>query len=112
MTDADIVSTTRRLDPALVKLLQSLNAGDAIRVTQTVRVGAKTWTTTADGTFRGINYLATGVTTDRVPEDDIVVPTVHFLKANGELTSISIDEKTAVAKVAGETVRPQGEPRA
>jgi hypothetical protein len=89
---------TRRLAPALVELVQSLKSGDAIRITQTVRVGKKSWTTTVNGTFRGVNYLATGVTTDRVPEDDIVVPTVHFTKPNGELASIALDERTMIER--------------
>ena len=49
--------------------------------------------------FRGISYLSTGVTVDRVAEDDIVVPTVHFTKPNGELTSISLDENTKIVRV-------------
>ena len=91
-----IVSATRRLDPALVDLLKSLTAGERIQVTQTVRVGSRTWTAETAGTYRGVNYLATGVTTDRVPEDDIVVPTVHFTKDNGELASVSVDENTKI----------------
>ena len=89
---------TRQLDPALVDLLQGLQSGERIRITQTIRVGAKTWTHEAKGSFRGINYLATGVTTDRVVEDDIVVPTVHFTKDNGERTSIALDELTKVER--------------
>jgi hypothetical protein len=95
----EIVSATRRLDPALMELLRSLKAGDRIRVTQTVRVGSRVWTAEAVGAFRGVNYLATGVTTDRVPEDDIVVPTVHFTKDNGELASVSLDENTRITRV-------------
>ena len=76
----------------------SLKFGDPIKLTQTVRVGARVWTTAARGQFRGVNYLATGVTTDRVPEDDIVVPTVHFEKADGELASVSLDENTKVER--------------
>lgn len=96
---ARIVLPTRRLDPVLVDLLRSLAPGDRVRVTQTVRVGSRTWTTTTDGTFREIAYLATGVTTERVKEDDLVVPVVRFTKPNGELTSISVDENTRVEKV-------------
>jgi hypothetical protein len=40
--------------------------------------------------------LATGLSTDRVPEDDIIVPTVHFTKDNGELSSITLDEHTRI----------------
>jgi hypothetical protein len=97
---AKIVLPTRRLDPSLVELLRGLAHGQKIRVTQTVRVGAKSWTVTTFGAFRSINYLATGVTTERVPEDDIVVPLVHFTKDNGELSSITIDENCRVELAA------------
>jgi hypothetical protein len=56
------------------------------------------WTTTTAGAFRALDYLATGLSTERVPEDDIVVPVVHFTKENGELSSISIDEHTKVER--------------
>ena len=93
-----IVLPTRRLDPELVDLLKGLKVGDRIRITQTVRVGAKSWPAEAAGAFRGVNYLATGVTTERVPEDDVVVPTVHFTKDNGELASVTLDENTKIAR--------------
>ena len=94
-----IVLPTRRLDPALVDLLRSLQPGDKIRVIQTVRVGGRKWETATEGVFRGIAYLATGVTTERVKEDDLVVPVVRFAKPNGELSSISIDEHTRVSRL-------------
>ena len=94
-----ITSTTRKLSPQQVDILKSLKPGQRIRVVQTVRVGARRWEAVAEGTFREINYLATGVTTERVPEDDIVVPVVHFAKDNGELSSISVDENTVVSVV-------------
>ena len=97
-TPSTITSTTRKLSQPQVDLLKSLQPGQRIRVTQTVRVGAKKWPAVAEGVFREINYLATGVTTERVPEDDIVVPVVHFTKDNGELTSISMDENTVVER--------------
>jgi hypothetical protein len=90
-------SSTRPIDPALSELLQRLRPGQRIRITQTVRVGSSgTWTTTVEGTFRAVNYLATGLATDRVPEDDIVVVTVHFTKDNGELSSITLDEHSKI----------------
>jgi hypothetical protein len=93
-----IVLPTRRLDSAIVDLLRSLNPGDAITLTQTVRVGNKKWEAVAQGAFNGIAYLETGVTTERVKEDDLVVPVVKFTKANGERSSISIDENTRVSR--------------
>jgi hypothetical protein len=94
-----IVLPTRRLDPAFGDLLRSLKPGDKIRLVQTIRVGSKKWEATTDGTFREIAYLETGITTERVKEDDLVVPIVRFTKPNGELSSISIDEHTRVTKL-------------
>lgn len=96
--DVKLPSSHRRLDAELLALLKALAAGDAIKVTQTVRVGAKTWPAEASGTFRGISYLSTGVTVDRVAADDIVVPTVHFTKPNGELASVALDENTKIVR--------------
>src|SRR5262249_29179010 len=89
-------SSTRPIAPAIASLLERIKPGQRIRITQTVRVGLKEWTTTVTGVYREVKYLATGITTDRVPEDDIVVPTVHFTKANGEQASIAMDEKTKI----------------
>jgi hypothetical protein len=97
-TPSTITSPTRKLSQEQVDVLKSLRPGQRIRVVQTVRVGARKWEAVAEGTFREINYLATGVTTDRVPADDIVVPTVHFTKAGGELASVSLDENTKIER--------------
>lgn len=94
-----IVLPTRRLDPGLVELLRGLKPGDRIHIVQTVRVGAKKWEATTDGVFRGIAYLETGITTERVKEDDLVVPVVRFTKPNGELSSVTLDENTRVTRV-------------
>ena len=99
---AQLRSATRALDPKLLSLLQALKAGQRIRITQAVRVGSSAkWTTTVEGMFRHVNYLATGLATDRVPEDDIVVIAVHFIKDNGELSSVTLDENTRIESVAG-----------
>lgn len=90
----EVVLPTRSVRPELKSALEGLKPGQRIRITQKVRVGSRSWTTSVEGIFRDLNYLATGLSTDRVPEDDIVIPTVHFTKDNGELTSIALDENT------------------
>jgi hypothetical protein len=93
-------SATRPVRPQLAKLLRELKPGQRIRITQDVRMNSRWgWTTTVEGTFRDVNYLATGLATDRVPEDDIVVVTVHFTKDNGELSSVTIDERSEIQTV-------------
>jgi hypothetical protein len=93
-----IVLPSRRLDPAVLATLKEPKTCDRITVTQTVRVGGRTWPAAASGAYRGVAYLSTGVTTERVKEDDLVVPTVHFTKDSGELASIALDEHTTLTK--------------
>ncbi len=95
----DLVLPTRQIDPALKQLIMNLKPGQRIRITQTVRVGERIWTATVEGLYRSVNFLATGLSTERVPEDDIVVPAVHFAKDNGELSSITLDEHTQISLV-------------
>jgi hypothetical protein len=91
-----LMSSTGPISANLSALLRSLRPGQRIRITQTVRVGAKKWTTTVDGAFRSINHLVTGLATDRVPQDDIVVVVVRFTKDNGEMSSIALDDASTV----------------
>ncbi len=94
-------SSTRALAPELAALLKNLRPGQRIKITQTVRVGRLSWPVEVTGTFRDVNYLATGLATDRVPEDDIVVVSVHFTKDNGELSSVTLDENSKIEVVEG-----------
>jgi hypothetical protein len=94
-----VTSATGKIRPELGSFLTSLQPGQKIKITQSVRVGGRKWTTTTTGDYRGLDYLATGLATQRVPEDDIVVPVVHFTKDNQELSSISVDEHTKVELV-------------
>jgi hypothetical protein len=95
-----ILLPTRHLPPELGEVLTLLQPGDRIRITQQVRVGKRLWNTTVEGQFRELCYLETGITTERVREDDIVVPVVRFVKDNGELSSITLDENTRIERLA------------
>ncbi len=90
-------SATRPVKPELASLLRSLQPGRRIRITQLVRINCRVqWQAVTEGTFRHVNFLATGIATERVPEDDIVVVTVHFTKDNGELSSVTLDENSRI----------------
>ena len=72
-----LLSSTRPIRPELAAVVGRLQPGQRIRITQTVRINCRrSWKTTVEGVFRDVNFLATGLATDRVPEDDIVVVTV------------------------------------
>jgi hypothetical protein len=102
MNPTSYPSSTRIVRPQLVNVLKDLMPGQRIKITQHVRVGSSAeWNTTVEGAFRNVNFLATGLSTDRVPEDDIVVVTVHFTKDNGELSSVTLDENSRIEVVPG-----------
>ncbi len=97
-----MIFTSRPLPAHLQTILEQLQPGQRIRLTQTVRVGSsKTWQTTVEGSFRELRPLATGVTVDRVAADDIIVATVHFVKDNQELSSVALDENSRIDIVGG-----------
>lgn len=99
MSAPGLRSATRSLPAEQSALLQGLKPGQKMRITQRVRVGQQIWTTTVTGGFRDVQYLATGLTTERGEDDDVLVVTVHFTKDNGELSSIAVDEHTKIEVV-------------
>ena len=99
MTDT-LPSSTRPVRAELAAVLRGLKPGQRIRIRQTVRMNSR-WgfPTTVEGVFRSLNYLATGLATDRVPEDDILVVAVHFTKDNGELSSVTLDGQSDIEAI-------------
>ena len=67
-TGPEMPSATRPVRAELAALLRSLRPGQKIRIRQKVRINCRRAWDTADivGTFRGVNFLATGLATDRV----------------------------------------------
>ncbi|MBI3821172.1 MAG: hypothetical protein HY289_00660 [Planctomycetes bacterium] len=88
---------SRPIPPAVLATLDTLKAGQRIRITQIVKVGStKTWPVVVEGVFRHVDSLATGLATDRLRQDDIVIPVIHFTKDNKEMSSITVDERTKI----------------
>src|SRR5439155_8139599 len=71
IAETSLRSSTRPVDPQTAALLRSLQSGQRVKITQRVRIGKKQWDTAVTGKFRDVNFLATGLATDRVKEDDI-----------------------------------------
>ncbi len=95
-------SSTRPIRPDLAATLRTLQPGQRLRITQTVRMNCRvSWQTQVEGTFRNLTFLRTGLATDRVAQDDIVVVTVHFTKDNGELSSITLDDSSQIEVLGG-----------
>ncbi|MEI7686983.1 MAG: hypothetical protein WCL32_18340 [Planctomycetota bacterium] len=86
--------TSRPLRPDVAAVLEKIKPGDRIKIKTIVRVGMKSWPIEISGVFRHVDSLATGLATDRLPEDDIIVPIVHFTKDNKEMSTVALDEHT------------------
>jgi hypothetical protein len=97
MAERRTAYVTRIIRPELQAVLDKLEPGSRIRITQLIRVGLQTWPAVVTGTFRHYDSLATGLATQRAPEDDIIIPIVHFTKEpHGELSSVALDEHTKI----------------
>jgi len=93
--------TTRPIPADVMATVETLQPGQRIRITQGVKVGStKTWTFTVEGVFRHADSLATGLATDRLRVDDIVIPVIHFTKDNEEMSSVTVDERTKIDVIA------------
>ncbi|MSQ95385.1 MAG: hypothetical protein EXR98_12615 [Gemmataceae bacterium] len=89
--------TTRPIPPEVLAKLDQLKPGQRVRITQTVKVGStKTWQLVVEGAFRHVDSLATGLATDRLRQDDIVIPVIHFTKDNKEMSTVAVDEHTKI----------------
>jgi hypothetical protein len=86
--------------PEIAATIAKLKPGDRIKIRQLVRVGLKSWPAEVVGVFRHVDSLATGLATDRLAVDDIIVPIVHFTKDNQEMSSIAVDEHTRIEIVS------------
>jgi hypothetical protein len=78
------------------EVYENLRPGQRVKITQRVRVGLRSWPATVTGTVREVQLLITGLATERAADDLVAVPTVHFVKDNGELSSITVDENTQI----------------
>ena len=96
MSAASQIYASRPIKPELLAVLDQLQPGQRIKITQLMRVGLTTWPVTIAGIFRHVDSLATGLATERDPRDDIIVPVVHFTKDNQEMSSVTLDEHTKI----------------
>lgn len=91
-----VLYSSRPIRPDVAAVLDKLKAGDRIKIKTIVRVGMKSWPVEVVGAFRHVDSLATGLATDRISDDDIIVPLVHFTKDNKEMSSVALDEHTRI----------------
>ena len=96
----DFTKSSTRDFSEVGKQLEALKPGDKIKISRQIRVNSvHSWSQSVEGTYSHTNHLSTGLATDRIPEDDIVVTCIHLTKDSGEKTSITVDEFTKIEKL-------------
>jgi hypothetical protein len=96
----DFTKSSTRDFSEVGKQLETLKPGDKIKISRQIRVNSvHSWSQSVEGTYSHTNHLRTGLATDRIPEDDIVVTCIHLTKDSGEKTSITVDEFTKIEKL-------------
>lgn len=94
--------TTSNVKSGGYRVFSQLKPGDRVKVTQTVRVGFRQWTTTVSGTVLETRRCETGLHTDRADDDHVFVDTILLNRDGaGDRTTVTIDENTQIEVVAG-----------
>ncbi|MFZ1934998.1 MAG: hypothetical protein WCB27_18415 [Thermoguttaceae bacterium] len=76
-----------------------LKVGDRVEVEHLVTVGQKSWTAKTSGTVLRIERRRHGLHFERNPDDKVFSDTVLLELPDGELTSVAVDEFTAIRHV-------------
>ena len=78
--------------------LHELSAGDRIEVEQLVTVGEKSWTTKTCGIVVRTERCRRGPHFNRNFDDKVFGDTILLELADGELTSVTVDEFTTIRR--------------
>ena len=76
-----------------------LKVGDRVEVEHVVTVGQKSWTAKTAGTVVRTERRRHGLHFQRNPDDKVFSDTILLELPDGELTSVSVDEFTAIRHV-------------
>jgi hypothetical protein len=76
-----------------------LKVGDRVEVEHLVTVGQKSWTAKTSGTVIRIERRRHGLHFQRNPDDKVFSDTILLELPDGELTSVAVDEFTAIRHV-------------
>jgi hypothetical protein len=86
-------------DSASRELLAELQPGDGVRITHQVKVGQQTWTTTTTGRVVRLERRRHGLHFRRHGDDKVFSDIVVLERADGELTTVTLDEFTTLSRV-------------
>ena len=90
--------------PEVLAVLEKLQPGQRINITQIVRVGIQDLAGRRHRRLSPRRFLGDRPGDRAYAPDDIIVPVVHFTKDNQEMSSIAVDEHTKIEIVPNQNV--------
>ena len=82
------------------RVFEQLRPGDRVEVTHEVKVGSsKTWTTTTTGTVVNTERRRQGLHHRRAVDDKVFADMIILKRPDGEETTITMDEFTALRRL-------------
>jgi hypothetical protein len=90
---------TTTTDAASRQLFVELQPGDKIEAVHTVIVGNQRWQTTTTGTVVGAERRRHGLHFRRNHDDKVYSDVIILTRADGELTTVTMDEFTRLRRV-------------
>ncbi|MGE0536044.1 MAG: hypothetical protein AB7O68_13775 [Pirellulales bacterium] len=85
-------------DSASRELLAELQPGDRVRITHHVKVGQQTWKTSTTGKVVRLERRRHGLHFRRHGDDKVFSDIIVLERADGELTTVTLDEFTLLAR--------------
>lgn len=85
--------------PEAIDVFASLQPGDQVEVVHEVKVGFRTWLTTTRGTVVGKERRRHSLHFRRNYDDKVYSDVLVLKRADGELTTVTLDEFTEIKKL-------------
>lgn len=85
--------------PAALTVFQQLQPGDRVEVAHEVRVGFRSWQSTTTGTVVRTERRRHGLHNRRNFDDKVYSDVIVLMRADGELTTVTLDEFSDLKKL-------------
>ncbi len=94
-----ITITSPQRERETLEVYEQLRPGDRVEVEHTVTVGTKQWTTKREGKVVRTERLREGLHFRRNFDDGVFSDTILLELADGELTTVTLDEFTTLRRI-------------
>ena len=87
---------------SILALFANLRPGDRVQLSHEVKVGFRSWQTTAEGTVVQTERRRHSLHHQRNHDDKVYSDLIVLRRQNGELTTVTLDEFTTLRRMSAE----------